>query len=323
MRTNARCCERPERRHRGQCRSGAVVSELAKTATCSLSESVAPRSTTAEFKVDGAPTAIAAASCHLPGEEQNAALATQLAAQAQPVACIENPRRPQHSDAGHKLCRIAERSKKLSHGRNQDEPPHADGPPHADCGGVRRPGRRENSIRRRHQDRSSLRCRCGGSDIVARIIAPRLQDKLGQSGVVETGPAPAAVGNEAVANSAKRRLPSGPDRGQIITPIMNQERALRASSRSTGIGQIAGRRPLIVVRPEYRTRTQVAGSRGQAEPGKIVFQDGPSAQPSICRREVQAGRRRDMRTRRTMHLAGRSQACSAEHRCACRHDGQP
>jgi tripartite-type tricarboxylate transporter receptor subunit TctC len=70
----------------------------------------------------------------------------------------------------------------------------------------------------------------GGSDIVARIIAPRLQDKLGQSVVVENRPgAGGLLGNEAVANSPKDGYTLGVQTaGQIITPGDDQERALRA-----------------------------------------------------------------------------------------------
>src|SRR5258707_14895175 len=61
----------------------------------------------------------------------------------------------------------------------------------------------------------------GGSDIVARIIAPRLQDKLGQAVVVENRPgARGLLGNEAGANSPKGgHTPRVPTAGQIITPV--------------------------------------------------------------------------------------------------------
>src|ERR1041384_1119305 len=68
----------------------------------------------------------------------------------------------------------------------------------------------------------------GGSDIVARIIAPRLQEKLGQSVVVENRPgAGGLLGNEAVANSPKDGYTLGIQNArQLLHPAMTKNEAL-------------------------------------------------------------------------------------------------
>src|SRR5690242_6165218 len=92
----------------------------------------------------------------------------------------------------------------------------------------------------------------GGSDIVARIVAPRLQDKLGQAVVVENRPgAGGLLGNEAVANSPKDGYTLGVQTaGQIITPVMTKNVRFDAVESFDWIGQIAVAGLLIVVRPD-------------------------------------------------------------------------
>jgi tripartite-type tricarboxylate transporter receptor subunit TctC len=114
----------------------------------------------------------------------------------------------------------------------------------------------------------------GGSDIVARIIAPRLQDKLGQAVVVENRPgAGGLLGNEAVANSPKDGYTLGVQTaGQLITPVMTKNVRFDAVESFDWIGQIAVAGLLIVVRPDYPhkdIKSLVAAAK--AEPGKIVF----------------------------------------------------
>ncbi len=114
----------------------------------------------------------------------------------------------------------------------------------------------------------------GGSDIVARIMAPRLQDKLGQAVVVENRPgAGGLLGNEAVANSPKDGYTLGiQTAGQIITPVMTKNVRFDAVESFDWIGQIAVAGLLIVVRPDYPhkdIKSLVAAAK--AEPGKIVF----------------------------------------------------
>jgi len=114
----------------------------------------------------------------------------------------------------------------------------------------------------------------GGSDIVGRIIAQRLQEKLGQPVVVENRPgAGGLLGNEAVANSPKDGYTIGVQTaGQIITPVMTKVVRFEAVESFDWIGQIAVAGLLIAVRPDYPhkdIKSLVAAAK--AEPGKIVF----------------------------------------------------
>jgi tripartite-type tricarboxylate transporter receptor subunit TctC len=114
----------------------------------------------------------------------------------------------------------------------------------------------------------------GGSDIVARIIAPRLQEKLGQSVVVENRPgAGGLLGNEAVANSPKDGYTLGVQTaGQLITPVMTKNVRFDAVESFDWIGQIAVAGLLIVVRPDYPHQDiKALVSAAKAQPGKIVF----------------------------------------------------
>ena len=114
----------------------------------------------------------------------------------------------------------------------------------------------------------------GGSDIIGRIIAQRMQEKLGQPVVVENRPgAGGLLGNEAVANSPKDGYTLGiQTAGQLITPVMTKNVRFDAVESFDWIGQIAVAGLLIVVRPDYPhkdIKSLVAAAK--AEPGKIVF----------------------------------------------------
>lgn len=114
----------------------------------------------------------------------------------------------------------------------------------------------------------------GGSDIIGRIIAARLQEKLGQSVVVENKPgAGGLLGNEYVANSPKDGYTIGVQTaGQLITPVMTKQVRFEAVDSFDWIGQIATVGLIIVVRPDYQykdIKSLVAAAK--ADPGKIVF----------------------------------------------------
>jgi len=114
----------------------------------------------------------------------------------------------------------------------------------------------------------------GGSDIVARILAPRLQEKLGQPVVVENKPgAGGLIGNELVANSPKDGYTIGVQTaGQLITPVMTKNVRFQAVDSFDWIGQIAVAGLLIVVRPDYPHQDiKSLVTAAKANPGKIVF----------------------------------------------------
>ena len=114
----------------------------------------------------------------------------------------------------------------------------------------------------------------GGSDIVARIIAQRMQEKLGQSVVVENKPgAGGLIGNEQVANSPKDGYTIGiQTAGQIIGSTITKNLRYDTIEAFEWIGQIATAGLMIVVRPDYEyqdVKSLVAAAK--AAPGKLVF----------------------------------------------------
>jgi tripartite-type tricarboxylate transporter receptor subunit TctC len=114
----------------------------------------------------------------------------------------------------------------------------------------------------------------GGSDIIARILALRFQEKLGQNVIVENRPGAGGVlGNEAVANSPKDGYTLGVQTaGQIIASVITKNMRYDAVNAFDWIGQIATAGLFIVVRPDspYQDiKSLVAAAK--ADPGKIVF----------------------------------------------------
>jgi tripartite-type tricarboxylate transporter receptor subunit TctC len=114
----------------------------------------------------------------------------------------------------------------------------------------------------------------GGSDIIARILALRMQEKLGQNVIVENRPGAGGVlGNEAVANAPKDGYTLGVQTaGQIIASVITKNMRYDAVNAFDWIGQIAVAGLFIVVRPDspYKDiKSLVAAAK--ANPGKIVF----------------------------------------------------
>jgi tripartite-type tricarboxylate transporter receptor subunit TctC len=114
----------------------------------------------------------------------------------------------------------------------------------------------------------------GGSDIIARILAQRMQEKLGQNVIVENRPGAGGVlGNEAVANAPKDGYTLGVQTaGQIIASTITKNMRYDAVGAFDWIGQIATAGLFIVVRPDspYRDiKSLVAFAK--ANPGKVVF----------------------------------------------------
>jgi tripartite-type tricarboxylate transporter receptor subunit TctC len=114
----------------------------------------------------------------------------------------------------------------------------------------------------------------GGSDTIGRIVGQRLQEKLGQTVVVENRPgAGGLLGNEAIANAPKDGYTIGiQTAGQIIAPVMTKQVRFDPIESFDWIGQIATAGLLIVVRPDspYKDiKSLVAAAK--ANPGKINF----------------------------------------------------
>jgi tripartite-type tricarboxylate transporter receptor subunit TctC len=114
----------------------------------------------------------------------------------------------------------------------------------------------------------------GGSDIIARMLALRLQDKLGQNVIVENRPGAGGVlGNEAVANSPKDGYTLGVQTaGQIIASVITKNMRYDAVEAFDWVGQIATAGLFIVVRPDspYKDMKSLIVA-AKANPGKIVF----------------------------------------------------
>ena len=114
----------------------------------------------------------------------------------------------------------------------------------------------------------------GGSDIIARILAQRMQEKLGQNVIVENRPGAGGVlGNEMVANAAKDGYTLGVQTaGQIIASVITRNMRYDAVGAFEWIGQIATAGLFIVVRPDspYADIKSLVAA-GKANPGKIVF----------------------------------------------------
>ncbi len=114
----------------------------------------------------------------------------------------------------------------------------------------------------------------GGTDIVGRILAQAMQEKFGQSVVIENRPGAAGtLGNEAVARADKDGYTLGiMTAGQIIAAVMNK--GLRYDTRTAfdPVTQIATAGLMMVTRPDFPASTvKELIAAAKAKPGKIVF----------------------------------------------------
>jgi tripartite-type tricarboxylate transporter receptor subunit TctC len=114
----------------------------------------------------------------------------------------------------------------------------------------------------------------GGADIIGRIIAQALQDRLGQPVVIENRPGAAGtLGNEAVARADKDGYTLGiMTAGQIIAAVMNKSLRYDALGSFDPVGQIATAGLIIVTRPDFPAndvKDLIAAAK--ANPGKIAF----------------------------------------------------
>lgn len=114
----------------------------------------------------------------------------------------------------------------------------------------------------------------GGSDIVSRIIAQRLQEKLGQPVIVENRPgAGGLIGNEAVANAAKDGYTiANMSAGQIIASAMTKQMKFDPVAAFDPISQVAEAGLIVAVRPDYPAKSiKELIELAKAKPDEIVF----------------------------------------------------
>ena len=114
----------------------------------------------------------------------------------------------------------------------------------------------------------------GGSDIVARIIAQSLQEKLGQAVVIENRPgAGGTLGNEVVARADKDGYTIGiMTAGQIIAAVMSKSLRYDTLTAFDPIAQVATAGLIMSVRPDFPindVKELVAAAK--ANPGKLTF----------------------------------------------------
>src|SRR5215211_6541198 len=93
----------------------------------------------------------------------------------------------------------------------------------------------------------------GGSDIIGRIVAQSLQEKLGQPVVIENRPGAAGtLGNEAVARADKDGYTLGiMTAGQIIAAVMNKSLRYDTATAFEPISMVATASLIIVTRPDF------------------------------------------------------------------------
>jgi len=114
----------------------------------------------------------------------------------------------------------------------------------------------------------------GGADIVGRIVAQAMQDKLGQPVVIENRPgAGGTLGNEAVARADKDGYTLGiMTAGQIIAAVTSKSLRYDTLTAFDPVSQVATAGLIIVTRPDFpagSVRELIAAAK--ASPGKISF----------------------------------------------------
>jgi tripartite-type tricarboxylate transporter receptor subunit TctC len=114
----------------------------------------------------------------------------------------------------------------------------------------------------------------GGSDIVGRIVAQSLQEKLGQAVVVENRPgAGGTIGNEVIARSTADGYTLGVmTAGQIIQAVMLKSLHYDARTAFDPIAQVATAGLLMVTRPDFPANSVAELiALAKQKPGKVVF----------------------------------------------------
>ena len=114
----------------------------------------------------------------------------------------------------------------------------------------------------------------GGADIIGRILAQAMQDKLNQPVVIENRPgAGGTIGNEAVARADKDGYTLGiMTAGQIIAATTRKTLRYDALADFDPVSLVATASLLIVARPDFPVSTiKELVVAAKAEPNKIVF----------------------------------------------------
>jgi tripartite-type tricarboxylate transporter receptor subunit TctC len=113
----------------------------------------------------------------------------------------------------------------------------------------------------------------GGADIIGRILADAMQDRLGKPVIVENKPgAGGLLGNELVAKAAPDGYTLGiMTAGQIIAAVTRKDMPYDTAA-LTPVAQVASASLLIAVRPDFPAKNlKDLVAAAKAEPGKIAF----------------------------------------------------
>src|ERR1700719_538747 len=113
----------------------------------------------------------------------------------------------------------------------------------------------------------------GGADIIGRILADAMQERLGKPVIVENKPGAGGIlGNELVAHATPDGYTLGiMTAGQIIAAVTRKEMPYDTAA-LTPVAQVASASLLIVTRPDFPANTvKNRVEAAKADPGKIVF----------------------------------------------------
>jgi tripartite-type tricarboxylate transporter receptor subunit TctC len=114
----------------------------------------------------------------------------------------------------------------------------------------------------------------GGADIIGRIVAQAMQERLGQPVVIENRPgAGGTIGNDAVARADKDGYTLGVmTAGQIIAAVMSKSLRYDTLTAFDPVSQVATAGLMIVTRPDFpvnNVKELIAAAK--ASPGKLSF----------------------------------------------------
>jgi tripartite-type tricarboxylate transporter receptor subunit TctC len=114
----------------------------------------------------------------------------------------------------------------------------------------------------------------GGADIISRILGQSMQERLGQSVIIENRPgAGGIIGNEAVARADKDGYTYGMmTAGQIIAATLKKSMRYDTLADFDPVSLVATASLMIVARPDFPANTvKDLVAAAKADPGKIVF----------------------------------------------------
>ena len=114
----------------------------------------------------------------------------------------------------------------------------------------------------------------GGADIIGRILAESLQEKLGKPVVIENRPGAGGIlGNEMVANAEADGYTLGiMTAGQIIAAVTKKDMRYDTLTAFAPVAQVATASLMIVTRPDFSANSvKELVATAKADPGKIIF----------------------------------------------------